>query len=91
MDFNVYLLATDPNNLRMLFSKDTHLKLLWRRSGLSGVGGVVAFMGMQRDKLYAFETINNSQKMPPLQWYADYIIPKWKSCQKVPLAKHCHA
>lgn len=83
MDYNVYLLATDPNNpcRDIIHSRDTNLKIrvfcLDNELFIADASEIQLY-GYAGSKLYAFETINISADdaldvVGAIQWYADYI------------------
>ena len=83
MEYNVYLLATDPNDpcRDVIHSRDTDLKI--RVSCLSEHdftpnSNEIQLYGYANDKLYAFETIDIVSEdaldvVGAIQWYAEYI------------------
>nr|WP_294950654.1 hypothetical protein [uncultured Mucilaginibacter sp.] len=83
MDYNVYLLATDPKDpcRDIIHSRDTGLKLrvyCLNHDRFSANENEIQLYGYAHDKLYAFETINISADdaldvVSAIQWYADYI------------------
>lgn len=83
MDYNVYLLATDPNNPSrdVIYSRDTHLKIRVFRSDIEHFNAdinEIQLYGYADGKLYAFETINIIAEdaldvVGAIQWYAEYI------------------
>ena len=83
MDYNVYLLATDPNNpcRDVIHSRDTSLKIrvfCLSEDRFSPNDNEIQLYGYAHDKLYAFETINITADdaldvVGAIQWYADYI------------------
>ncbi|RFZ81849.1 hypothetical protein DYU05_18695 [Mucilaginibacter terrenus] len=83
MDYNVYLLATDPNDpcRDVIHSRDTNLKIrvyCLNYDQFTPNDGEIQLYGYAHDKLYAFETINIAAEdaldvVGAIQWYADYI------------------
>ncbi|MFD0765802.1 hypothetical protein ACFQZI_13140 [Mucilaginibacter lutimaris] len=83
MDYNVYLLATDPNNpcRDVIHSRDTGLKIrvyCLTEDQFTPNEGEIQLYGYANNKLYAFETINITADdaldvVGAIQWYADYI------------------
>ncbi|MBB5396755.1 MULTISPECIES: hypothetical protein [unclassified Mucilaginibacter] len=83
MDYNVYLLATDPNNpcRDVIHSRDTGLKIrvfCLSEDKFSPSDSEIQLYGYAHGKLYAFETINITADdaldvVSAIQWYADYI------------------
>ena len=83
MDYNVYLLATDPNNpcRDVIHSRDTNLKIsvfCLDEEQFSADTNEIQLYGYADSKLYAFETINIAADdaldvVGAIQWYADYI------------------
>ena len=83
MDYNVYLLATDPNNpcRDVIHSRDTGLKIrvfCLSEDRFSPNDNEIQLYGYAHNKLYAFETINiiaddALDVVGAIQWYADYI------------------
>jgi hypothetical protein len=83
MDYNVYLLATDPNNpcRDIIHSRDTNLKIrvfCLDNEQFSADANEIQLYGYADSKLYAFETINIAADdaldvVGAIQWYADYI------------------
>ena len=83
MDYNVYLLATDPNNpcRDIIHSRDTNLKIrvvCLDDDQFSPNKNEIQLYGYANNKLYAFETINITGEdaldvVGAIQWYADYI------------------
>ncbi|MDB5127233.1 hypothetical protein [Mucilaginibacter sp.] len=83
MDYNVYLLATDPNNpcRDVIHSRDTGLKVrvfCLSEDRFSPNDSEIQLYGYANSKLYAFETINITADdaldvVGAIQWYADYI------------------
>jgi len=83
MDYNVYLLATDPNNpcRDVIHSRDTNLKV--RVFCLSNEefcphDKEIQLYGYANNMLYVFETINIAAEdavdvVGAIQWYAGYI------------------
>jgi hypothetical protein len=83
MDYNVYLLATDPNNAcrDVIHSRDTLLKIrvycLDNDRFVANTNEIQLF-GYAHSKLYAFETIDIKAEdaldvVGAIQWYAEYI------------------
>ena len=83
MDYNIYLLATDPYNPRrgVIHSRDTHLKVrvfcLDEELYKADINEIQLY-GYAEGKLYAFETINIAAEdaldvVGAIQWYAAYI------------------
>ena len=83
MDYNVYLLATDPNDAcrDVIHSRDTSLKIrvfCVSEERFSPNESEIQLYGYANEKLYAFETINITADdaldvVGAIQWYADYI------------------
>jgi hypothetical protein len=83
MDYNVYLLATDPNNpcRDIIHSRDTGLKIrvfCLDNEQFSPDSNEIQLYGYGNGKLFAFETINIAADdaldvVSAIQWYADYI------------------
>ena len=83
MDYNVYLLATDPNNpcRDVIHSRDTSLKIkvfCLDKEVFHPDSGEIQLYGYAGKKLYGFETINIQADdaldvVGAIQWYADYI------------------
>ncbi len=83
MDYNVYLLATDPNNpcRDVIHSRDTGLKIrvyCLTEDRFTPSESEIQLYGYANAKLYAFETINITADdaldvVGAIQWYADYI------------------
>jgi hypothetical protein len=83
MDYNVYLLATDPNNpcRDVIHSRDTGLKVrvfCLSEDRFNPNDSEIQLYGYANSKLYAFETINITADdaldvVGAIQWYADYI------------------
>ncbi|RYU86967.1 hypothetical protein EWM62_17615 [Mucilaginibacter terrigena] len=83
MDYNVYLLATDPNNpcRDVIHSRDTGLKIrvfCLSEDKFNPSDSEIQLYGYAFGKLYAFETINITADdaldvVSAIQWYADYI------------------
>ena len=83
MDYNVYLLATDPANpcRDVIHSRDTSLKIrvfCLNEERFNADENEIQLYGYAHNKLYAFETINISADdaldvVGAIQWYADYI------------------
>jgi len=83
MDYNVYLLATDPNNpcRDVIHSRDTRLKIrvfCLSEESFEPDNNEIQLYAYARKKLYAFETINIAAEdaldvVSAIQWYAEYI------------------
>lgn len=83
MDYNVYLLATDPKDpcRDVIHSRDTSLKIrvyCLNYDRFSPNENEIQLYGYAHEKLYAFETINIASEdaldvVGAIQWYADYI------------------
>ena len=83
MDYNVYLLATDPKDpcRDVIHSRDTSLKIrvyCLNYDRFSANENEIQLYGYAHEKLYAFETINIAAEdaldvVGAIQWYADYI------------------
>ncbi|MDB5156094.1 MAG: hypothetical protein JWR50_801 [Mucilaginibacter sp.] len=83
MEYNVYLLATDPNNAcrDVIHSRDTDLKIrvyCLNEDSFQPNPNEIQLFGYAHSKLYAFETIDISSEdaldvVGAIQWYADYI------------------
>lgn len=83
MDYNVYLLATDPSNpcRDVIHSRDTSLKIrvyCLSEDQFRADENEIQLYGYAHNKLYAFETININAEdaldvVGAIQWYADYI------------------
>ena len=83
MDYNVYLLATDPKNAcrDVIHSRDTNLKIrvfCLSEEEFTPNKNEIQLYGYANNKLYAFETINITGEdaldvVGAIQWYADYI------------------
>lgn len=83
MDYNVYLLATDPNNpcRDVIHSRDTRLKIrvfCLNEESFSPDSNEIQLYGYAQKKLFAFETINIAADdaldvVSAIQWYAEYI------------------
>jgi hypothetical protein len=83
MDYNVYLLATDPNNpcRDVIHSRDTNLKIrvfCLDKEQFSPDNNEIQLYGYADGKLYAFETIHIEAEdaldvVGAIQWYAEYI------------------
>ncbi|AMR30541.1 hypothetical protein A0256_03440 [Mucilaginibacter sp. PAMC 26640] len=83
MDYNVYLLATDPGDpcRDVIHSRDTRLKIrvyCLNHDRFNPKESEIQLYGYAHEKLYAFETINISADdaldvVGAIQWYADYI------------------
>jgi hypothetical protein len=83
MDYNVYLLATDPQNdcHDVIHSRDTHLKIrvyCLDYDKFVPDNSEIQLYGYAAEKLYAFETINIKAEdaidvLSAIKWYAEYI------------------
>jgi hypothetical protein len=83
MEYNVYLLATDPNNpcRDVIHSRDTELKIrvyCLESDSFVPNSNEIQLYGYANNKLYAFETIDIAAEdaldvVGAIQWYADYI------------------
>jgi hypothetical protein len=83
MAYNVYLLATDPNNpcRDIIYSRDTHLKIRVFCPVIEPFSpnmDELQLYGYAGGKLYAFETMNIIAEdaldvVGAIQWYAEYI------------------
>jgi hypothetical protein len=83
MDYNVYLLATDPNNpcRDVIHSRDTDLKIrvfCLSEDRFNPNESEIQLYGYAHNKLYVFETINITADdaldvVGAIQWYAEYI------------------
>jgi hypothetical protein len=83
MDYNIYLLATDPNNpcRDVIHSRDTRLKIrvfCLSEESFNPDNSEIQLYGYAESKLYAFETINIIAEdaldvVSAIQWYAEYI------------------
>jgi len=83
MDYNVYLLATDPNNAcrDVIHSRDTSLKIrvfCVNKEPFNANANEIQLFGYANGKLYAFETIDIKAEdaldvVGAIQWYAEYI------------------
>ncbi|MGF7077351.1 hypothetical protein [Mucilaginibacter sp. 3215] len=83
MDYNVYLLATDPQNpcRDVIHSRDTRLKVkvyCLDEEQFSPDDNEIQLYGYAGNKLYAFETVNVAAEdaldlVGAIQWYAYYI------------------
>ena len=83
MDYNVYLLATDPKNAcrDVIHSRDTNLKIrvyCLDDDRFVPDNGEIQLYGYAGKKLYAFETINIHAEdaidvLSAIRWYAEYI------------------
>jgi hypothetical protein len=83
MEYNVYLLATDPKNpcRDVIHSRDTNLKIrvyCLNEDEFEANANEIQLFGYANKKLYAFETIDISAEdaldvVGAIQWYADYI------------------
>jgi hypothetical protein len=83
MDYNVYLLATDPKNpcRDVIHSRDTGLKIrvfCLDDEQFNPDGNEIQLYGYANDNLFAFETINivaddALDVVGAIQWYADYV------------------
>ena len=99
MNYNVYLVATDPNNpcRDVIHSRDTGLKIkvFCLDEELFDVDGdEIQLYGYANKKLYAFETININAEdaldvVGAIQWYAHYIdFPNMEILPEDPRAGH---
>jgi hypothetical protein len=83
MDYNVYLLATDPHDpcRDVIHSRDTSLKIrvfCLDNEQFSANTNEIQLYAYANSKLYAFETIDITADdaldiVGAIQWYADYI------------------
>ena len=83
MDYNVYLLDTDPKNecRDVIHSRDTDLKITvfcMDKEQFSPNPNDIQLFGYANGKLYAFETIDIKAEdaldvVGAIQWYAEYI------------------
>jgi hypothetical protein len=83
MEYNVYLLATDPNNpcRDVIHSRDTGLKIrvyCLDSDKITPDPNEIQLFGYAYNKLYAFETIDITAEdaldvVGAIQWYAEYI------------------
>jgi len=83
MDYNVYLLATDPKNpcRDIIHSRDTHLKIrvfCLDKEPFDPDNNEIQLYGYAEGRLYAFETINIVAEdaldvVGAIKWYAEYI------------------
>jgi len=83
MDYNVYLLATDPHDAckDVIHSRDTNLKIrvfCLDNEEFDPNNSEIQLYGYADNKLYAFETINiladdALDVVGAIQWYAEYI------------------
>jgi len=83
MEYNVYLLATDPNNpcRDVIHSRDTGLKIrvyCLDNDQFTANENEIQLFGYAGRKLYAFETIDIRAEdaldvVGAIQWYAEYI------------------
>jgi hypothetical protein len=83
MDYNVYLLATDPKNpcRDVIHSRDTGLKIrvfCLDKEPFDPDGNEIQLYGYANGKLFAFETINIAPDdaldvVGAIQWYAEYV------------------
>jgi len=83
MDYNVYLLATDPNNAcrDVIHSRDTGLKIrvfCVNKEPFTPNANEIQLFGYANGNLYAFETIDIKAEdaldvVGAIQWYAEYI------------------
>jgi hypothetical protein len=83
MEYNVYLLATDPNNpcIDVIYSRDTNLKVrvfCLDSERFDANTNEIQLFGYAHNKLYAFETVDITAEdaldvVGAIQWYADYI------------------
>jgi hypothetical protein len=99
MEYNVYLLATDPNNAckDVIHSRDTDLKIkvfCLDNERFVANSNEIQLFGYAHHKLYAFETINITAEdaldvVGAIQWYADYIeCPDMEILPEDPRAGH---
>ena len=83
MDYNVYLLATDPKNIcnDVIHSRDTGLKIrvfCLDKESFDPDANEIQLYGYANGKLYAFETVDIKAEdaldvVGAIQWYAEYI------------------
>jgi len=83
MDYNVYLLATDPNNpcRDVIHSRDTDLRVrvfCLNNEEFCADDKEIQLYGYANNRLYVFETINIAAEdavdvVGAIQWYAGYI------------------
>jgi len=83
MEYNVYLLATDPKNecRDVIHSRDTDLKIkvfCLDKERFSADPNEIQLFGYADGKLYAFETIDIKAEdaldvVGAIQWYAEYL------------------
>ncbi len=83
MDYNVYLLATDPKNpcRDVIHSRDTNLKIrvfCLDKEHFDPDHNEIQLYGYANDNLFAFETIQIIAEdaldvVGAIQWYAEYI------------------
>ena len=83
MDYNIYLLATDPSNTcsDVIHSRDTDLKIkvfCLDKEKFTADANEIQLFGYAHGKLYAFETIDIKSEdaldvVGAIQWYAEYI------------------
>lgn len=83
MEYNVYLLATDPKNpcRDVIHSRDTGLKIrvhCLEDDNFEPNHNEIQLFGYAHGKLYAFETIDISAEdaldvVGAIQWYAEYV------------------
>jgi hypothetical protein len=83
MDYNIFLLATDPNNAcrDVIHSRDTHLKVrvfCLDDDKFDPDSDEIQLYGYAEKKLYAFETIGIKAEdaidvLSAVKWYAEYI------------------
>jgi hypothetical protein len=83
MDYNIYLLATDPHDAcrDVIHSRDTNLKIrvyCLDNEEFDPDNSEIQLYGYANNKLYAFETINiladdALDVVGAIQWYAEYI------------------
>ena len=83
MDYNIYLLATDPNNpcSDVIHSRDTNLKVrvfCLNNEEFCPDDKEIQLYGYANNLLYVFETINIAAEdavdvVGAIQWYAGYI------------------
>jgi hypothetical protein len=99
MDYNVYLLATDPSNpcRDVIHSRDTSLKIrvyCLSEDQFTPSDNEIQLYGYAHNKLYAFETININAEdaldvVGAIQWYADYIeFPEMEILPEDPRSNH---
>jgi hypothetical protein len=99
MEYNVYLLATDPNNpcRDIIHSRDTDLKIrvfCLDKERFEANTDEIQLFGYANNRLYAFETIDISAEdaldvVGAIQWYADYIdCPEMEILPEDPRSGH---